>query len=785
MDTHVGSRTPEDPDAAAAAQFDSLLAGAPLGIGVFDLDLRHVRVNAVLAEMNGRTVQELVGRTPSEVNGQTGARAEELYRRVIADGVPMRDVPLSGEVSARPGHLRHWSLTFHPVHRPGTREVTGLCVIVDDVTAREELARSLADSRRRVEQITETMAAGYLVLDTAEESWPITYVNRQAEAALGLPREQLVGGSLWALFPATVGTAFEAGYRRALASGTPCVFDAYYPPPLDAWYEVRAVPDGSTLALYFLDVSERVQAQRAAETAAERAGLLARVGELLSAHRDPDTAVRLVPGLVVPALADRCVVTVLEASERAEAAVDALAAQTRAGTDGTAPASAVQLVLEHLDDVAAQHAGPARQDAHHETHHETRYEGRVVPPPVVRALVHGRTEVLTTGTAGDGPDRRGPAVAVPVRARGRSLGVLTLGWDGPGPAAPAAPHPPAAATPATDLGADPRRTATARPAAGPGEDVVAFAQTLADRIGTAVEEGRLVRAQLQIAETLQRALLTDPPQPDHAHVVVRYLPAAQAAQVGGDWYDAFLQDDGASVLVVGDVLGHDRTAAAVMGQVRTLVRAAAVMTGRGPADVLTATDAAMSTLQVGTMATCVVGRLEQDEDLTRRGLTRLRWSTAGHPPPVLVSREGVPRLLDVPGQRDLLLGVDPAAPRHEHTVEVERGSTVLLYTDGLVERRGESLQAGLDRLLEAVADAVAREPRDADGYPQDVDATCEEVLRRLLHAQPGDDVALVAIRLHRQDRPRPATAGPRRVPPDVPDEPEVLPRAGQRAERRG
>ncbi len=106
-------------------------------------------------------------------------------------------------------------------------------------------------------------------------------------------------------------------------------------------------------------------------------------------------------------------------------------------------------------------------------------------------------------------------------------------------------------------------------------------QTVADRVGAAIDEARLVRAQVQIAETLQRALLTEPPQPDHAHVVTRYLPAAEAAQVGGDWYDAFLQEDGASVLVIGDVLGHDRTSTAAMGQVRTLVRAAAVMAGHG------------------------------------------------------------------------------------------------------------------------------------------------------------------------------------------------------------
>ncbi len=127
MDTHVGSRSPEDPEAAAAAQFDSLLEGAPLGIGVFDLDLRHVRVNTVLAEMNGRPWPSSSAARPARSTGRPVRRAEELYRGVIAEGVPMRDVRLSGEVSARPGRPRHWSLSFHPVHRPARTPRSRVC----------------------------------------------------------------------------------------------------------------------------------------------------------------------------------------------------------------------------------------------------------------------------------------------------------------------------------------------------------------------------------------------------------------------------------------------------------------------------------------------------------------------------------------------------------------------------------------------------------------------------------------------------------------------------------
>jgi PAS domain S-box-containing protein len=138
-----------------AAQFDSLIAGAPLGIGIFDRDLRHVRVNPVLEEMNGRSAADLVGRTPAEVNGDVGREAEELYRQVMESGVPMRDVRLTGEVAARPGEVRHWSVTFHPVRQ--SDEVVGLCVIVADVTAEQELAVALAASERRNRALAEQL----------------------------------------------------------------------------------------------------------------------------------------------------------------------------------------------------------------------------------------------------------------------------------------------------------------------------------------------------------------------------------------------------------------------------------------------------------------------------------------------------------------------------------------------------------------------------------------------------------------------------------------------------
>ena len=117
--------------------------------------------------------------------------------------------------------------------------------------------------------------------------------------------------------------------------------------------------------------------------------------------------------------------------------------------------------------------------------------------------------------------------------------------------------------------------------------------------------------------------------------MVRYVPAAEAARVGGDWYDAFLQRDGAPVVVIGDVVGHDTAAAAAMGQLRGLLRGIAHYSGAGPAEVLRGLDEAIADMHTDTLATAAVARLERGGRRTVR--CRLRWANAGHPPPILVA----------------------------------------------------------------------------------------------------------------------------------------------------
>jgi two-component system, chemotaxis family, sensor kinase Cph1 len=241
------------------------------------------------------------------------------------------------------------------------------------------------------------------------------------------------------------------------------------------------------------------------------------------------------------------------------------------------------------------------------------------------------------------------------------------------------------------------------------------------------------RSLVRAAETLQRSMLTDPPASPRLQVAVRYVPAAREAQVGGDWYDVFEQPDGSTVVVIGDVVGHDTEAAADMAQLRGLLRGIAYDSAAGPAPVLSRLDSAVAGLGLGAMATVLVGRLTPDAGT---GGARLRWSSAGHLPPLLAEPADGVLTLTTP-RAELLLGVDPGARRTESEAVLEPGSTLLLYTDGLVERRDQVFDVGVERLA---AELVAVRDRP-------LEAACDELLRRMLPHGAEDDVALVAVRL--------------------------------------
>ncbi|WP_337062646.1 PAS domain-containing protein, partial [Kineococcus sp. G2] len=420
------------------------------------------------------------------------------------------------------------------------------------------------DAAARTSRVLESMSAAFYLLDGR---WRFTYVNAEAERLLGRPREELLGGVVWELYPDAAGTAFETEYRRAAATGEPVAFEAYYPPPLDGWYEVRAWPGPDGLSVYFLDITDRrrsqaqaqeahaeaEQARRRAEEAADRLRLLVRVGEDLSATLDTEEAVGRLAQHLVPALADWCLVTLVD-------------------EQGGLRDIGSWHVAEQMRPVVAEYRR-ARLAALGENAPLRRALRTGRPVTVERDGTAELLAVLAPGRARDLLRQLAPEsfAMLPLRARGRTVGLVSL-FRGP----------------------------TRAPM--PSQDVLTALQ-VADRAAVALDNARLYTQQHRMAEGLQRSLLTAPVEPDHVQVAVRYQPAAAAAQVGGDWYDAFLTPDGATVLVIGDVMGHDVDAAAAMSQVRSLLRGIAYSSGAGPAAVLTSLDATMQGLAVDTTAT--------------------------------------------------------------------------------------------------------------------------------------------------------------------------------------
>jgi len=165
------------------------------------------------------------------------------------------------------------------------------------------------EGEARVGRVLESMSSAFFQLDRA---WRFAYVNSEAERLLGSTRVHLIGTSIWDAFPAAVGSTFEQHYRGAVASGEPVTFEAWYPPPLDAWYEVRAWPSPEGLAVYFVDITARRDAQEALDRSAHRLALLASVSEALTATLDPTEGVSRLATLLVPELADWCLVTLVE-----------------------------------------------------------------------------------------------------------------------------------------------------------------------------------------------------------------------------------------------------------------------------------------------------------------------------------------------------------------------------------------------------------------------------------------------------------------------------------------
>jgi integral membrane sensor domain MASE1/anti-sigma regulatory factor (Ser/Thr protein kinase) len=253
-------------------------------------------------------------------------------------------------------------------------------------------------------------------------------------------------------------------------------------------------------------------------------------------------------------------------------------------------------------------------------------------------------------------------------------------------------------------------------------------QVIVDLAGQSLDRAKRTEREHALAETLQMGLLPSM-LPDHPQLAAaaRYLPGTEGLLVGGDWYDMVRLADGGVLIVVGDVAGHGEEAAITMGRLRTVVQA----------------DAEMSTAQLfdrlnrvcvhgGDLATALAVRMDP-------WTGRAEVVSAGHPPAVVAPSGGSPYFLDVPPNGPL--GVNGQATFRSVEVEVPLGSLLVLYTDGLVERRTESIDKGLDRLLDSVAMAAV-------DCPEDPSVVADRIVGAVLSPVRADDVALFVCALH-------------------------------------
>jgi GAF domain-containing protein/anti-sigma regulatory factor (Ser/Thr protein kinase) len=434
-------------------------------------------------------------------------------------------------------------------------------------------------------------------------------------------------------------------------------------------------------------------ARREAEQAALLQGVLSDASVVFAESFDRVAIASALVELVVPRLAELSLLHLLDESQQlvlaACAAADDTVAEEAVRFFGAAP------ILQGVP------YGPAAVLASGQP--------QLLPPPTLESL---RAVTATQAQASLlGEILRDSNLCLPLTARGRTLGVLTLSRD--------APY---------------------------AEADVEHALDLSRRAALAVDNASRYAFERDLALTLQRSLL---PRAlgvrEGMSAAARYLPGARGTQVGGDWYD-LLEIEGKVVLVVGDVMGRGVQAAAMMGQLRATVRAYAIE-GHGPAEVLRRLDHVVLSLTGLHFTTCVVGVL----DLEERTLT---MASAGHLPPVVVGPDGGARLVELdPG---LPLGVG-GGTFVEQVVRLEPGSLVLLYTDGLVETRSDSVEVGLDRLVAALGAPI-----------RSAEVACDLVLQALDRVgDQDDDTAVLALLL--DDAP----AGPGAVRVWLPAHPEA------------
>jgi PAS domain S-box-containing protein len=280
---------------------------------------------------------------------------------------------------------------------------------------------------------------------------------------------------------------------------------------------------------------------------------------------------------------------------------------------------------------------------------------------------------------------------------------------------------------------------------------------VARRTGLSLDNAWLYAREHLVAETLQRSMLPEVVDVPGLDLWSFYAPGVEHAQVGGDWYDVLRVDEDTVGLVIGDVVGHDIEAASAMGQLRSVVRAYSA-DGDDPGAVLMRVDQLVGGMRITRSASLVYATLSRLGEST----WEMSWSRAGHLPPIVVRDGRAEALMDGGGP---MIGMSAEARGHEER-DLGPGDVLVLYTDGLIERRSRPLRAGLQRLLEVCEEL---DVSDAAGIG--------ERLLAELGEQPEDDIAIVVLRVPVPGEPVGPRTGHRSRRWQLPGETSSIPRA--------
>ncbi|MBW0115786.1 GAF domain-containing SpoIIE family protein phosphatase [Pseudonocardia abyssalis] len=711
----------------AATELPHVVHGAPAAVLMIDLATREVvYANASAIELTGDRVHlpvdvdawgdaagltDLGGQRMSETNSPLS---------LVAAGVPVAGEPVAVHDSARRGSTVTdeqrdasegrllWVTGFGLAGVAPTPEGAGLesraLVVFLQISGTEHGDRRQLEVLRDRAVVATEMS--FTITDPRRPDDPLIWVNPSFTRLTGYTYEDVVGRNCRLLQGPNTDRAEIERISRALSRREPftSVLLNYRKDGSAYWNQVSISPvfDGAGELINFVgvqnDVTERVtvEQERAtaladAESSRSQLRLLAEATTQMTEALDVGDACARLARIVVPQLADLCAVDLFD--RPGVSAPTRLAVAARDAAD--------EGRLRRMGEFRAHPVGEAGAT------------GRVPVGDVPRLIA----ELPETG-AERHPDDPGSAavydelrlrsaMVVPIRARGRVLGTLTL---------------------LTQLPYGRRY----------GSRDLHLAADLAGRAGLTVDNARLYEVEHAAAATLQHSLLPVVPEVAGLQVAARYLVGADGNQVGGDWYDVLPLPDGAVGIAVGDVVGHDLAAAAAMGQLRGVVRSYA-WEGRGPGSVLDRCDQLVQGLEMAAMATAFYARIEPpDAD----GVRVVRYANAGHPAPLVLGPDGGLRRLDE--QRSPMIGAVPMFGHSSGRVRAEAelscplGSVLLLYTDGLTDMAGHDADERTALLERTV---VAQRPG------VEAEELVEGVLAACAPTRLSDDVALLAVRL--------------------------------------